>query len=120
MEMKSPILLVDDDASIRKLCLRMLSRLEIEADTCSNGKEALEQMQNGKTYPAVLLDVNLPDLPGSVLMQELIKLQPDIRIIFFTGGPATPAATPESLYLKKPFTPATLKEVLVEAGVIPA
>ena len=78
---KSKILIVDDDASVRNLIQRFLSRkYEIESLADGKTKYEIESAADGKTAlvlfdkfnPAlVILDWNLPDANGYELCQEM-------------------------------------------------
>jgi DNA-binding response OmpR family regulator len=66
---KSKILIVDDDASVRNLIQRFLSR-KYEIESAADGKTALVCFE--KLNPAlVILDWNLPDANGYKLCQEM-------------------------------------------------
>jgi len=112
-----PILLVDDDPSIRKLCHRMLSRMNIPVVECTRGDEAVNAINGPDPFRAVLLDLNLPDASGIDLFHQFKTQRPDLRVILFTGS--SPVLKEEGLvFLKKPFTKATLVTALTEAGVL--
>jgi len=53
------ILVVDDSVTVRKMTVHVLSRLNFEVETASNGKEALDLMIRG-SYAAVLMDFTMP------------------------------------------------------------
>ncbi len=116
MSDENPILLVDDDPSIRKLCSRLLTRMNLKVVECGLGKEALDAIQGPTSFQTVFLDITLPDISGTDLYVEFRKLHPDLPIILFTGG-SPPIQEPGMIYLKKPFTRASLSQALQEAGV---
>lgn len=113
----SKILLVDDDASIRRLCSRMLKRLNLDMVEAANGWDGLSCLQeHAEEIRAVLLDVNLPDGTGPDWAEKFREASPGIPIIFFTGN-AIKNSNGESgqLYLSKPFTKDALREILSQA-----
>jgi len=57
------ILVVEDDAISQIVVLDMLERLGYQADSVSNGIEALQALER-ETYDAVLMDVQMPGLDG--------------------------------------------------------
>ena len=113
---KATLLLVDDDASIRRLCSRMLSRLGLNMLEAVNGKDGLSRLKNGEDVQAVLLDVNLPDGTGTDWAEKIQNERPDLPVIFFTGNVSPKSNTIAGRhYLPKPFTKDILKEVLGRA-----
>jgi two-component system, NtrC family, response regulator AtoC len=101
------ILIVDDEAAMRKNISDLLSSegyLIIEAE---DGEEAILQfMQN--TPMLVLLDINLPKIDGLTVLARLRKLNSDIPVIIFTAYGTSDRAI-EAMkggafdYLEKPF-----------------
>ncbi|MBE7539727.1 MAG: response regulator [Opitutaceae bacterium] len=85
MTFDGKILLVDDEAHVRKfvgLIARTLGNPTlIEA---SNGSEALEIYQRERP-DLVLLDVNMPILDGIGTLRELKKIDPDAVVIMLTS-----------------------------------
>ena len=66
------ILVVDDSALMRRVFCDIInsdSRFHVE-DRANNGVEALELLGR-KTYDAVVLDVNMPQMNGLELLKEL-------------------------------------------------
>lgn len=122
MDKTPTLLLIDDDASVRRLCSRVGTRLGltmIEAEDGQSGREQFEK--HSGTISAVLLDMNLPDISGEVLAGEFAGSTPDVPVIFFTGSAAAEEQQTEDgrmqYYLKKPFTKNSMKTVLEKVGV---
>lgn len=57
------ILIVDDDALVRRVTTHMLKKTEAVTDVAENGQAALEKLQYGQ-FDAVVLDINMPLLNG--------------------------------------------------------
>ncbi|WFB34818.1 response regulator [Kiritimatiellota bacterium B12222] len=117
MNLNRTILIVDDEAPIRKLSQRLLKRNHYETMEAANGNEALSQYEsNPEQVDGVLLDLNLPDGTGEEWAEKFREIKPDIPIIYFTGSnpPACRGGVSRSYYLKKPFTPASVSELLQE------
>jgi CheY-like chemotaxis protein len=70
------VLIVDDDAGIRKMLVEMLSLEGMPTETASNGQEALTQITRGPRV--VLLDILMPILDGRGFLEQLTA-QPDER-----------------------------------------
>jgi len=71
------ILVVDDDAALRSLCVQMLQDAGYEVRTARNGREA---MQNTESYPLdlVLMDIMMPAMDGLTACKS-IKANPRTR-----------------------------------------
>ncbi|MFN8651639.1 MAG: response regulator [Gemmatimonadales bacterium] len=57
------VLLVEDNAVNQRLALRLLEKLECQAELAGNGREALAQLQAG-TFDLVLMDCQMPEMDG--------------------------------------------------------
>ena len=70
----------------------------------------------------MLLDINLPDMSGSDLVDEFSGMYPNLPVIFFTGSVTNETTVVHNgqvfQYLKKPFTKSNLIEVLEKSGVV--
>ncbi|MEJ2718449.1 MAG: PAS domain S-box protein, partial [Deltaproteobacteria bacterium] len=80
------ILLVDDEELIRELGRRLLSRAGYEVVTAATGGEALELYRKHSTrISLVVLDLMMPDMGGTECLNELLKMDPDARILIASG-----------------------------------
>ena len=80
------IVVVDDDAAIRRLVRLFLKRAGYQIVECTTGAEAREVLWS-TMWDLAILDRRLPDLDGVVLAQQL-KTNPDFRtryLIMLTG-----------------------------------
>lgn len=80
--MKKNILLVDDSALMRRVLCDIINsdeRFQVQ-DRAVNGLEALNLLSR-KTYDAVVLDVNMPQMNGLELLKELQKRKISARIM---------------------------------------
>lgn len=106
------ILVVDDEASIRRILETRLSMIGYDVITAKNGEEALILFR--KENPSlVVLDVMMPKLDGYGVCQELRK-ESDIPIIMLTAlGDVSDRITGLELgaddYVVKPFSPKELE-----------
>lgn len=85
MAFNGKILLVDDEAHVRKfigLIVRQLgSPVVIEA---SNGAEAVQRYQSEKP-DLVLLDVNMPVQDGLQTLKQISEIDPDCVVVMLTS-----------------------------------
>jgi PAS domain S-box-containing protein len=105
------ILVVDDEPSVRLVMRTALERAGYQVVPATNGKEAIEVF---KAHPrgaiaAVVIDMMMPVMGGVPAMQEMVKLNPEIRIIAASGIPdneATARAVGGQVrqFLAKPFS----------------
>ncbi len=80
------ILLVDDEEFIRELGARILSRNGYNVLTAINGKEALDiYSSEGQKISAVILDLAMPQMGGEECYRELLKINPNIKVLIATG-----------------------------------
>lgn len=77
------ILVVDDDPAIRNLIVRFLSQKNYEMESAADGKSAWATFQSFKPN-LVILDVNLPDILGYALCEQMQGFQ-DVYILMLTS-----------------------------------
>jgi len=102
------ILVVEDDASIRRLVKMVLERAGYEVEQAADGLEAVLKL-GVCDYDAVILDLMMPNLDGFVLMETFAANDPArLRRIIITSA-ASPVVIRERLkgapfdILPKPF-----------------
>ncbi|MCP9792973.1 response regulator transcription factor RpaB [Vulcanococcus limneticus] len=109
---KETILVVDDEASIRRILETRLSMIGYQVVTACDGLEAIETFR--RTSPdLVVLDVMMPKLDGYGVCQELRK-ESDVPIVMLTAlGDVADRITGLELgaddYVVKPFSPKELE-----------
>jgi len=64
------LLVVDDDAAIRRETVKLVSGVDVLTDEAENGEQALAALRSG-TYDCVVLDLGLPDMDGNELLARL-------------------------------------------------
>jgi CheY-like chemotaxis protein len=82
------VLVVDDDASITRLCRLVLERAGFIVETASDGRNALEQIENND-YAAILLDLQMPFMHGATLLAILGRDKPAVlkKLVVMTALP---------------------------------
>ncbi len=105
--MAERILIVDDEALIRKSLRQVLSKRGYEVSVAASAAEARAAFSPGE-YALVLLDLRLPDGSGVELLQEFRAAQDDLLAIMMTAyGSVETAVEAMRLgaydYLNKPF-----------------
>ena len=103
------VLVVDDEDSIRKRCIRLLSRQGYNVIGAASSSTALKLLQNQRTgFDLVLADIRMPGMDGIQLLKKIKMQRQSIEVIIMTGY-ATVETAVKSMkygafdYLSKPF-----------------
>ena len=114
--MASSVLVVEDDAAIRKGLTALLRMGGHEVAAVETVAAALSHL--GDSTPThLLLDLNLPDLPGTSLLRHIRGLGLPIRVALLTGASDTAllaearALTVVAVFIKPPDWDALLEWV---------
>jgi CheY-like chemotaxis protein len=118
------ILVMDDEASLRKMVGIMLGNLGYEAEFAKDGAEAIrmvkEAKETEKTYDAVILDLTIPGgMGGKEAINKLLEIDPDVKAIVSSGYSDDPVLSNFHEYgfkgmMPKPFESRSLGKVLHE------
>ncbi|MCK5256307.1 MAG: sigma-54-dependent Fis family transcriptional regulator [Deltaproteobacteria bacterium] len=81
---KKPILVIDDEESMRIALAEALSRSGHLVDCISNGYDALKKVQSS-SCKLVITDVRMPKMNGLEVLQEIKKVLPQIPVIVITA-----------------------------------
>jgi putative nucleotidyltransferase with HDIG domain len=84
MEKPNRILVVDDEQAIRDVLSEGLTESGYECDIACDGTEALVKLQ-GNGFNLVVSDIDMPEMDGVQLLQEIKKTHPDTEVIMVTG-----------------------------------
>ena len=82
--MSSTILVMDDDQLAVDSLNDYLKRAGYTVSTATSVREAVEHARESR-YDAALLDMKMPEMDGFQAAAVLRQLQPDLRVIMFTG-----------------------------------
>jgi len=110
------ILVVDDDAAVRKSLSSILSEEGYLVETVENGKQAIRVSEKSR-FDIALIDIKLPDMEGTELLRRLKENQPHMVRIVITGFPTLENAM-ETVnegadgYILKPFDVQKLLEMI--------
>ena len=83
------ILVVDDEPDVEPLVLQRMRR-QIRAGKYSfvfaqNGLEALERLREDSGIDMVLSDINMPQMDGLTLLEQISKLDPELRAVIISA-----------------------------------
>ena len=84
--MLKSVLVIDDENEVRNNLSVVLTDEGYLVETAENGKIALEKCKK-KIFHLALVDINLPDINGTELVQKLKLLLPRMITIIVTGYP---------------------------------
>ncbi|HBV87278.1 MAG TPA: sigma-54-dependent Fis family transcriptional regulator [Desulfosporosinus sp.] len=84
MTYKHRILILDDEAELRSVISKRLSRKGYEVLETGTIQEGLELLR-ANLFDGILLDLKLPDGNGLDLLEKIKGQQPDVQIIMLTG-----------------------------------
>ncbi len=113
---KASILLVDDEKSLLALLIKYLQRAGYAVESCESGREAIERCrQSPCPFQIVVLDLQLPDMKGEDVFFELLKANPDVRVLISSGRVWLPddLSAEDRLrvsFMLKPYMPRQLQE----------
>jgi PAS domain S-box-containing protein len=120
------VLVVDDEAGVRKVVARALEDVGWEVDAAEDPVKAIERfreaLEKSRPYDVVLLDLTMPGgIGGEMTLDELAKLDPSVKAIALTGR--TDSNDISALVrrgfisvLQKPFDVAALRSVVEQTA----
>ncbi len=116
------VLLMDDEAEIRKSTAKILSYIGYDVSLARNAKEAIDMFLavhgSENCFDIVLLDLTIPGgIGGREVIEKLIEIDPDVKAIVMSGYSNDPVLSDHKKYgfrgvLIKPFKVNDIAEVL--------
>ncbi len=112
---KHKLLIVDDSSVIRKVIEKFLTTYNTEVvGTAADGKEAL-QLFNELNPDIVTLDITMPEIDGLTVLEEMLKINPDVKVMVITALSDKPTGIRAiklgaKSFVGKPFTEEKIKE----------
>ncbi|HIJ87317.1 MAG TPA: sigma-54-dependent Fis family transcriptional regulator [Desulfuromonadales bacterium] len=117
--MKTRILVVDDELSMREFLSILLEREGYDVTTAASAQEALRIMESA-LFDLVLSDVNMPGLSGINLLASIKEKSPETAVLMLTAFSAADQAV-EAMklgaydYVCKPFKNEEIKQLIRNA-----
>jgi DNA-binding NtrC family response regulator len=115
------ILAVDDEADLRLLMARILSRRGYVVSTAGGVTEALDVLATLPAAPDLLItDINMPDGRGIDLAEQVHEKVGDVPVLYVSGHSRAHAQSAGTIptdcaMLEKPFLPDQLAEAVKQA-----
>jgi two-component system, NtrC family, response regulator AlgB len=115
------VLVIDDEANIRRLTAVALEQMGHEAAVAEDGAEALRHLAAAH-FDAAFLDLKLSQENGIELLPKLLESKPGLGVIVFSAAANEKSAQAARSagaagFMAKPFTPEQIRE---ELGKLPA
>ncbi len=99
--------MIDDESGIRDILGQLLRYHGYEVVTAGTAEEGLKAL-NASFFNVVVLDIRLPDTPGTVLLDKVEEIAPGVKVVLITGHPSVDTAIKALRkhsydYIQKPF-----------------
>lgn len=110
------ILIVDDDAEVRKILATALRLKPLTLDEASNGREAIELLRENQ-YAVVLLDLMMPHVDGFSVLSAIGADLPNPPVVLVITGASREAierVDTERIHgvIRKPFDPLEVASIV--------
>ena len=110
------ILVIDDEASIRKALSIGLACDDFKIDLASDGRSGI-QLGQSQNYDILIADLSLPDMSGLEAIEKIKYSSPDIIPIIITGNGSLQSSLEAtrlevSDYLEKPLSLKSVKAAI--------
>jgi signal transduction histidine kinase/CheY-like chemotaxis protein len=110
-----PVLLIDDDDSVRAVVGQLLALLGFEVTAANSGQAGLDLFCRGEpSFKFVVLDWMMPGLSGEQVLGSLRELKPALPVILISGYNAGELAANDGnvVRVQKPMTLARLRDAV--------
>ncbi len=119
-----PVLVVDDEPSMRLALTESLQRIGYDVTEAADGREALVRLDQCKPW-LVLTDMKMPRMSGLDVVKEIKKRAPGTLVVIMTAYGTIETAIEAmkngaSDYLLKPFATEQLEQVVTALETYPA
>ncbi|MDP2783564.1 MAG: sigma-54 dependent transcriptional regulator [Sulfurimicrobium sp.] len=117
--MPEPILIIEDDNTIRVTVGNFLARQGFDVDVAENGEQALALLK-GHAFSLILLDLRLPDMNGLDILAKVRESDDQPLVVVMTAYPEVRTAVAALKagaydYINKPFDLEDLLELIRRA-----
>jgi CheY-like chemotaxis protein/glycine cleavage system H lipoate-binding protein len=118
-QVKTKILVVDDEITVGQSIRQAILSDSFEIDTALSGEEALKKDEK-EIYDLIITDLMMPGISGLDLLQAVKQIRAETIVIMVTGYPTIKSAI-QSIkmgafdYIAKPFTPNELRSLVQRA-----
>src|SRR5215470_2545834 len=116
---KKQILVVDDEANLRRVLTAQLSRDGYEVHTAPDGEAGLQLLREHH-IDLVITDLRMPKIDGLELLRQALRTDPELPVVILTAHGTVDNAV-EALktgafdYITKPFDQAEVRTIVRKA-----
>jgi DNA-binding NtrC family response regulator len=113
MELRSKVLIVEDDNAMAQMCAKLIRRRGHLPLITGCGHDALALVREAGDIDVVISDIQMPHMSGVELLSRLRALDETLPVILVTGyahlcSPSQAIALGATDYIMKPFEPEIL------------
>lgn len=117
-EERNKVLIVDDEPSITEVLKNISIRLGLDPIVASKPSQALKLLEDNKnSIILAIIDIMLPEMSGTILMEKIREISPTIKTILITGYSEEflPELKPDNIdVIHKPFSVVTLSKKITQ------
>ncbi len=112
------VMVVDDEVQVRQLASKALETRGYQVVLAEDGETCIGLFEEDpERYDVIVLDLTMPDLDGTEVLERLRAIRPDVRVILSSGYAEQDvvrrfAGKELTAFLHKPYVPATLLELV--------
>jgi CheY-like chemotaxis protein len=113
------ILVVEDEGSIRRLLVSLLSPEGYRIESVADGTLALRILDDDPEIELVLTDLSMPGISGTVVAEYVAMSRPEVKVVCMSGNPEPHESGLRRLldkrlvdFLPKPFTPSQVLQMV--------
>lgn len=104
------VFLVDDEPDVTRGLCWLLESVDIPAQAFASAAGFLAMLEEHRGPACIVLDLRMPGLTGLELMERVVRIRPDIPVIFLSAHGDVPSAVRAMKlgaydFLQKPFNP---------------
>ncbi len=118
MKKRIEVIVVDDEASVRKVLQMLLERSKLAEFSVTTFEKPVDALPHIAEHPPHILfsDYEMPGMHGPELLRRTAEVSPATKTILMTGRDyeerATEAASLNAIFLAKPANLETVREIL--------
>lgn len=80
------ILIVEDETSIRRLLVSLLSTEGYRIESVADGSLALRILEDDPDIDLVLTDLAMPGIPGTAVAEYIAHTRPEVKVVCMSGN----------------------------------